>query len=463
MTENRILKSVARCFIILFFVTINPLITISSAYTLEENTTTEHKTENDKDVCTREIIECDKNNPCYVNEEDMEQDAILEQENISYDGEDRSNGKSLLGEYKGLTYYSQADSRWANILYTSTQNSSQTLKASGCGPTVAAMVVSSSKGVILPTTMANLFVEKGYRTKNSGTAWSAFPFIANYFDFKEYYTTSNLNKALEYLSKKNSDGTNKYYIVCSCGSGLFTSGGHYIVLTSLNDNTIKVYDPYQYIGKYNLVSRKAANVVISGNNVYVTKSNFAKYANYRNFWIFSNDSVESTNTNETTVEENLNYERYVATKSSNLNVRADSNINSNVISKIKKGDKVNVTEIKGEWSKINTPVNGWVSSVYLSSVLVKNQKEVSNNTNKYSTGKYITTSNLHVRSGAGTNYKIKKYTQLSVNARAQNKKLGNYLYSGYKKGVVCSITKIKGNWGLTKSGWICLDYCQKIY
>ena len=117
----------------------------------------------------------------------------------------------------------------------------------------------------------------------------------------------------------------------------------------------------------------------------------------------------------------------------------------------------------GDWSKINTPVNGWVSSVYLSSVLVKNQKEVSNNTNKYSTGKYITTSNLHVRSGAGTNYKIKKYTQLSVNARAQNKKLGNYLYSGYKKGVVCSITKIKGNWGLTKSGWICLDYCQKIY
>ena len=463
MVENKILKSFITCFIILLFIIMSSFTIISSANTIEKNITTDYKIENNEDVCTREIIKCDKNNPCYVNEEDMEQDAIIEQEHISYDGEDTSNGKSLIGEYKGLTYYSQADSRWANILYTATGKRLQTMKASGCGPTVAAIIVSSSKGVVLPTTMANLFVEKGYRTRNSGTAWSAFPFIANYFDFKEYYTTNNLNTALEYLSKKNSNGTNKYYIVCSCGSGLFTSGGHYIVLTSLNENTIKIYDPYQYTGKYNLASRKVANVVTSGNNVYVTKSNFAKYANYRNFWIFSNDSEENTNTSEKTVEEKLNYERYVATKSSNLNVRANSSINSKVISKIKKGDKVNVIEVKGEWSKINTPVNGWVSSVYLSSELVENPKNYSGNTSKYSTGKYITTSNLHVRNGAGTNYKIKSYKQLTINARSQNKRLGNYYYAGYKKGVICSVTKVKGNWGLTKSGWICLDYCKKIY
>ena len=65
-----------------------------------------------------------------------------------------------------------------------------------------------------------------------------------------------------------------------------------------------------------------------------------------------------------------------------------------------------------------------------------------------------------MRTGPGTNYRTKTYKQLSYNARQQNKRLGNYYTNGYKRGVVCKVTKIKGNWGLTKSGWICLDYCE---
>lgn len=67
-----------------------------------------------------------------VNEEELEQDGIIEQENISYDGDITGNGIELLGAYQGLTYYSQADSRWANQLYTSTNNKSQTMKSSAC-------------------------------------------------------------------------------------------------------------------------------------------------------------------------------------------------------------------------------------------------------------------------------------------------------------------------------------------
>ena len=84
-----------------------------------------------------------------------ETDGIVEQENIEYNGDNSGNGLSLLGTYQGLTYYSQADSRWASIPYTSTGNYNQTMKSSACGPTSAAIVVSSSKGAILPTTMAN--------------------------------------------------------------------------------------------------------------------------------------------------------------------------------------------------------------------------------------------------------------------------------------------------------------------
>lgn len=224
-----------------------------------------------------------------ADESSLEADALVEQENISYDGDNAGKGLNLLGKWQGLTYYSQADSRWASKLYTSTNNHSQTMKSSACGPTSAAMIVSSAKGAILPTTMARLFVDNGYRTANSGTAWAAYPFTADYFGFEEYHKTSDFNKAMDYLKQKNAIGTSKYYIICSCGSGLFTTGGHYIVLASLDGNTIQVFDPYLYNGKFNTASRRNANVEVKGTSAYVSKENFKKYANANSFWIFSND------------------------------------------------------------------------------------------------------------------------------------------------------------------------------
>ena len=59
--------------------------------------------------------------------------------------------------------------------------------------------------------------------------------------------------------------------------------------------TITVYDPYLYSGKFDTASRRAAGVVVSGNSAYVTETAFKQYANYRNFWIFSNDEGEGNN------------------------------------------------------------------------------------------------------------------------------------------------------------------------
>lgn len=175
---------------------------------------------NGEKVCSKDNCE---NDEITIIEDDIEPDANVEQENISYNGDIKGSGLHLLGAYQGLTYYSQTDSRWANTPYTSIGDLNQTMKSSGCGPTVAAMVVSSSKGAILPTTMAHLFVSNGYRTANNGTAWSAFPFIADYFGFEDYEYTTNLDTAIEYLRKG-------YFIIVSCGNGLFTTNGHYIVL-----------------------------------------------------------------------------------------------------------------------------------------------------------------------------------------------------------------------------------------
>ena len=325
-------------------------------------------TYDNKDLSTNEIIQSSEDEEQNVFDEGaLETDAVVEQENISYDGDNTGNGLSLLGSYQGLTYYSQADSRWANVMYSSIGDSSQTMKSSACGPTSAAIVVSSSKGTILPTTMANLAVDNGYRTANNGTAWAYYSFVADYFDFDEYYTTSNFNTAMNYLKTDNdNDGNADYYIIVSCGSGLFTTGGHYIVLVGNDNETIQVYDPYLYNGKFNTASRRNAGVVVSGNSAFVSETSFKNYANAKNYWIFSNDEGNgNTNTNTSAT---VNYIRYVSTQSANLNVR--SSANGSIINSLKKGTQVTVVEVKNGWSRITSPVTGWVSNTYLSSTYV---------------------------------------------------------------------------------------------
>ncbi|MBQ9313543.1 MAG: C39 family peptidase [Clostridia bacterium] len=277
---------------------------VVSEETQSEVADTKNAVENGGKVETKEIAKSTIKEEEEVTDEGadeslLEADALVEQENISYDGDNAGKGLNLLGKWQGLTYYSQADSRWATKLYTSTNNKTQTMKSSACGPTCSAMVVSSAKGAILPTTLASLSVDNGYRTANSGTAWAFYPFVADYFGFKEYHKTDDFNKAMTYLSQKNAVGSSKYYIICSCGSGIFTSSGHYIVLASLDGNTIRVMDPYLYNGKFNTASRRNANVEVKGTSAYVSKANFERYANAKSFWIFSNDKGnEQSNNNQ---------------------------------------------------------------------------------------------------------------------------------------------------------------------
>ncbi len=307
--------------------------------------------------------------------------------------------------------------------------------------------------------MARLAVDNGYRTANNGTAWAYYSFVADYFDFNEYHTTSNFDTAMSYLRQKDENGNSKYYIIASCGSGLFTSGGHYIVLVADIDGTITVYDPYLYSGKFDTVSRRSANVTVSGNSVYVSEESFKTYANYKNFWIFSNDSgAGNTNTN-TSNTNTVNYTRYVATQRLNLNVR--SSPNGSVISSLKRGTQVTVTEINGDWSKISSPVQGWVSSSYLSSTAVTNSTSSTN----YSTtvGAYYrlkSATTLYSNSNlTGTRYNYLAQTQIRVISHASATvdyiycvKTGRYAYcstSAFNTNKV-TITGVKNTTGTYK-------------
>lgn len=326
--------------------------------------------ENGEDIATDETIPADEADENSVADEGtLEPDASVDQENISYDGTNTGKGSALLSGAPGLIYYSQADSRWGSVLYTSHNDRSQTIKSSGCGPTSAAMVISASKGIITPPTVARLFVDNGYRTRNNGTAWAAWSFVADYFDFDFYKSTSSYSTMISYLkTDKNKDGVSDYFVVASCGYGLFTTGGHYIALMGDEGGKIKVYDPYLYYGKFTTSSRKNAGVKVSGTTAYVSESSFQKYANTKNFWIYSNDSGTAAKKEETTTKkddskaESTTKSMYVT--ASALNVRKGPGTNYSILDCLKNDTKVTVYETKSGWSRIGT--GKWVSSKYLS-------------------------------------------------------------------------------------------------
>lgn len=418
---------------------------VQEATKLSQNIVTYEMTEEEiNNLASTEIIEQTEEQE-NAQEQEVENEDFELQGEIAYEGDRAVTWDVELGDYKGLTYYSQIDSRWKDKMYSSVGNSSQTIGTSGCGPTSAAMVVTACKGTITPDQMADLFVKYGYRSANNGTYWSAFRAVADEFNIG-YTETTDIQRALQLLQSNN-------YVVASCGNGLFTTGGHFIVLTELNGDVITVYDPYLYSGKFDTSTRRG-KATVDGNKVYVSVSNFMNYANAKGFFCYAHD--ENVQENKQTVTTST-YTRYVNAKIG-LNVR--NTPNGSRISGLANGTRVIVAETSGTWSRITSPVNGWVSSNYLSSYSQVENATVSNNT-RYTTGTYkVTASVLNVRYGAGTNYTAKKYYQLTSNARSQNSKLGDYYTNGYKRGVVCTVTKVSGSWGLTKSR---LDLFRLLY
>ena len=213
------------------------------------------------------------------------------------------------------------------------------------------------------------------------------------------------------------------------------------------------------LGKFDTSTRRG-KVTVDGNKVYVSVSNFINYANTKGFFCYEHDGTATENTGAVTTS---TYTRYVSTNSKNLNVRSGAGTGYSIVGSLRKGTAVTVTESNGSWSRITSPLSGWVSNSYLSSSHVSSGTTVITG---YRTGKYKVTrvsknSVLCVRSGPSTKYSKKTYRQLSSNARSQNRANGNYYANGYKNGVVFTVSRVSGNWGLTPSGWVCLDYCTK--
>lgn len=361
---------------------------------------------------TTEIEDLSIEEEIELEEQDVESEAFELQGEIAYEGDKAKSWNVELGDYAGLTYYSQVDSRWKNHVYTSINDKSQTIGSSGCGPTSASMIVSSIKGTITPNVMGDLFVQNGYRSKNSGTYWSAFRAVADEFDI-EYKETSSLDKAVELLRNNN-------YLICSVGNGLFTYGGHFIVLVSVDNNTIKIYDPYLYNGKFETSTRRN-KVQVSGNTVYCSIENFRKYANFKGFFAYKYDTntVVKENSTDEKVTTNSNI---VDTKGTikTLNSNAKLYTNSSMVTgyNYKKGTKVQVLEnVTSKIDKVLIVKTGLIRYMYNSDTNTNIPAKVETNKSNVVLNKtYTLNSNtkLYISSSMNIGYNYIKGTKVQV-------------------------------------------------
>lgn len=85
--------------------------------------------------------------------------------------------------------------------------------------------------------------------------------------------------------------------------------------------------------------------------------------------------------------------------------------------------------------------------------------------NKFDVGRYEVKVDtwLNVREKPTIESKAKTYNELTVNARNQNGSLGNCECNGLLNGVICDVFEVSGDWGKIPSGWINLNYCNRIH
>ena len=127
----------------------------------------------------------------------------------------------------------QWDPRWGCAPY-----GDGLMALNGCGPTALSMVVCglTGDGSVTPWTVARYADEAGYYVEGAGSKWELMSTGCQHFGLSARelpLDRSVMVRALE-------DGQP---IVCSVGPGDFTTSGHFILLTGVEDGKFRVNDP----------------------------------------------------------------------------------------------------------------------------------------------------------------------------------------------------------------------------
>ena len=142
--------------------------------------------------------------------------------------------------------YLQTDSKWKNHNY-SAKGESKTIGSSGCGVTVAAMIIATLKDKnVTPITTAEWSMAHGYKALNQGTYYTYFvPQLNEYGITCKRLNTSNLygqSSSFAHTEALNALKNGNWVIACM-GKGNWTSSGHFILLYKYENGYVYINDP----------------------------------------------------------------------------------------------------------------------------------------------------------------------------------------------------------------------------
>ena len=160
-----------------------------------------------------------------------------------------------------IPHYLQTD--YANVPYGSSN-----IAACGCGPTSFAMVASYLTGTTITPADAVTWCGNSYYVWGAGTSWSYFEAAAKHFGCGAVRESYDANEVLKALSEGHP-------VISSQHAGLFTRGGHFIVLRGVeNGNKVLVNDPNDSEAK-NYINRSfdmASEVDITSDAYFIFES-----------------------------------------------------------------------------------------------------------------------------------------------------------------------------------------------
>ena len=123
-------------------------------------------------------------------------------------------------------------------IFTNAFYADDMIAVNGCGPTAIAMVAAGLTGdnTVTPYKVAQFSAENGYYAGDSGTSWTLMTDGAQQFGI--YGEELGLSEDAVFSALGNG-----HPIICSMRPGDFTTTGHFIVLTGIEDGKIRVNDP----------------------------------------------------------------------------------------------------------------------------------------------------------------------------------------------------------------------------
>ncbi len=139
-------------------------------------------------------------------------------------------GHVIQGEFPLLM---QWDKRWGYVEYGDGM-----IALTGCGPTTLAMAVCGLTGqnTITPVTVANYAAKAGYYAKGVGSKWTLMSEGCREFGLVAQELPLVRGKIVNALESGSP-------VICSMRAGDFTTSGHFILLTGMEDGQFRVNDP----------------------------------------------------------------------------------------------------------------------------------------------------------------------------------------------------------------------------